>query len=264
MNAREAMRQQLLLRAVVSRGDGLALNGWLHESTSRLQRGLAAYQANFGAAAERALASSFPTVQQLIGEESFAAMARAFVRLHPPARGDLAWLGQSLPAFLADSEALRDEPYLSDVARLEWAVQQAETAADEEGAPQGLDQLADGDPARLTVRLKPGVALVVSPFPIVSIWQAHRSDAADRFAPVQSAFASGHGETALVWREGWRAQVTVLEAADARFTIAALAGHSLAAALDAAGASFTFDSWLATALRARWIAGLFTITPQEP
>jgi hypothetical protein len=58
--------------------------------------------------------------------------------------------------------------------------------------------------------------------------------------------------------------VSALEATEALFTSAALAGHSLAAALDAAGPSFAFDRWLATALRARWIAGLFTITPQEP
>jgi hypothetical protein len=64
MSSREAVRQQLLLRAIVSRGDGLALNGWVRESGARMGRGLAAYQANLGAAAERALAGTFPTVQQ--------------------------------------------------------------------------------------------------------------------------------------------------------------------------------------------------------
>lgn len=264
MNTREAVRQQLLLRAIVSRGDGLALNGWLRESAGRLRRGLATYQANLGAAAERALAGTFPTVQQLMGGESFAAMARAFVRRHPPSRGDLAWLGEALPAFIADSDALRDEPYLADVARLEWAVQQAEAATDHDGPPQGLERLADSSASQLTLRFRPGVALLDSPYPIASIWLAHRSDEADRFATVRDAFANGRGETALVWREGWRARVCLLEAPDATFARATLAGSDLATALGVAGSHFAFDTWLMRALRERWIAGIDTTTTLEP
>lgn len=264
MNTREAVRQQLLLRAIVSRGDGLALNGWLNESAGRLQRGLAAYQANLGAAAERALASTFPTMRQLMGDESFAAMARAFVRTHPPSRGDLAWLGEALPSFIADSEALRSEPYLADVARLEWAVQQADAAADHDEPPRGLERLADSDPSQLTLRFRPGVALLVSPYPVASIWLAHRSDADDRFSAVREAFASGRGETALVWREGWRARTCALEAPDAGFTQAAFEGRDLAAALGTAGPHFAFDAWLARALRERWIVGIDTTTSLEP
>lgn len=256
MNSREATRQQLLLRAIASRGDGLALNGWVRESGARMGRGLAAYQANLGAAAERALAGTFPTVQQLLGDGSFAAMARHFVRRRPPVRGDLACFGEDLPAFLAASQTLRDEPYLADVARLEWAVQQAELAADDDREPEGLEHLASADPSRLRLYFRPGVTLVASLHPIASIWLAHRSDAPDRFAPVREAFASGRGEAALVRREGWRARVQRLDAADARFTQAALAGHDLATALDATGPEFAFDAWLVRAVRERWVAGI--------
>lgn len=256
MNTREATRQQLLLRAIVSRGDGLALNGWVRESGARMGRGLAAYQANLGAAAERALAGSFPTVQQLLGEESFATMARDFVRRRRPARGDLAWLGESLPAFIADTEGLRSEPYLADVARLEWAVQRAEAAADDDGPLCGLEQLAAHEPSRLALRFRAGTGMVASPWPVAGIWLAHRSDASDRFDGLREAFAAGRGETALVWRRGWRAQVCALDASDVPFTRAAFEGRDLAAALDAAGSSFAFDAWLACALREGWIAGI--------
>jgi hypothetical protein len=263
MNAREATRQRLLLRAIVSRGDGLALNGWVRESGARMGRGLAAYQANLGAAAERALAGTFPTVRQLMGDESFAAMARDFVRRCPPARGDLAWLGESLPAFIADAEALRSEPYLADVARLEWAVQRAESAADDDGPVRGLERLAGHEPSQLAVRFRAGADLLASPWPVARIWLAHRSDASNRFDGPRAAFAAGRGDTALVWRRGWRAQVAALDAADARFTLAAFEGRDLAAALDAAGSLFAFDAWLARALREGWIAGFDLLTPSS-
>lgn len=254
---REALRQHLLLRAIVSGDDGLALQGWVGEAPSRMRRGLRAYQANRSSAAKRALEASFPTLMQLIGKESFAALARAYVRAHPPARGDLAWLGEALPAFVAASESLRDEPYLADVARLEWAVQQAECAADgNDASPEGMELLADTDPARLRMAFRPGTAVVASKHPIASIWLAHRSDAVDRFALVRAAFAAGRGECALVWRDGWRAQVAEIGAAEARFAQAALDGRSLAEALDAAGPEIDFEALLVRALRERWLASI--------
>lgn len=257
---REALRQQMLLRAILARGEGLTMQGWVREAAPRAQRGLQAYRANLGAAAERALASAFPTVQQLMGDGSFAAMARVFVRTHPPARGDLAWLGEPLPGFIAASESLSDEPYLADVARLDWAVQRAESAADyDDASPDGLERLADIDPAQLAMQLRPGLAVVESVHPIVSIWLAHHGHDgrdADRFAPVRGAFAAGRGECAVVWRDGWRARVAALAGADARFTRAVLAADNLAAALDAAGPDFAFEPWLVRALRDRWLAGI--------
>ncbi|HEY6510393.1 MAG TPA: putative DNA-binding domain-containing protein, partial [Burkholderiaceae bacterium] len=68
---REAMRQRQLLRALWQRGDDSALTPWLSEAGARAAQGLDAYRGNAAAIAERALASVFPTVQQLLGEESF-------------------------------------------------------------------------------------------------------------------------------------------------------------------------------------------------
>lgn len=258
---REALRQQTLLRAIAAHRDEPALQGWMRQAGPRVRRGLQAYQANLGAAAERALASSFPTVQQLVGAESFGVMARAYVRANPPACGDLARLGEHLPAFIAASESLRDEPYLADVARLDWAVQRAEGAADDDAPADGLERLADTDPARLRMRLRPGTAVVRSPHPVASIWRAHRSSGDDRYAPVRAAFAAGRGECALVWRSGWRACVAVLAAPDARVLLAALDGASLAAAVAAAGPEFSFEALLVRALREGWLAA---IHPMEP
>jgi hypothetical protein len=251
---KEALRQQMLLRALFGDARPGVVGGWLRERPERVVRGLQAYRANAGALAEKVMAAAFPTVRLLIGEDAAAGLARAFWRADPPQRGDMAQWGAGLPAFIAADPQLASEPYLADVARLDWAVHCAEMAADA-ASPTGLERLADGDPAILQVALAPGTALLSSAHPIVSIWQAHRpapddglgaESGPDRFAPVRAAFVAGLGEHALVVRGAgeWRASVLGLPAPDAAFTAAVLAGRSLADALDEAGACFSFEPWL--------------------
>lgn len=249
---REALRQQTLLRALWHDARSAVVGGWLRDGP-KLARGLAAYQANAGALAERALGAAYPTVAQLVGDESFGALARAFWHAEPPQRGDIGEWGAGLAAFVAADAQLAGEPYLADVARIDWAVHAAERAADAT-PPRGLEALADGGPRVL--RLQPGTTLVSSAHPVATIWLAHRSTAADRFAPVRAAFAEGRAEHALVQRRGWRAEVRAVGAAEAGFTAALLRGDTLGAALDAAGPAFDFETWLVAALQAGAVAGL--------
>jgi hypothetical protein len=251
---KEALRQQMLLRALWRDARPGVVAGWLRDG-SRFERGLQAYQANGGALAERALGAAYPTVAELLGAESFALLARHHWRTQPPTRGDIAEWGAALPAFMADQEQLASEAYLPDVARLEWAVHQAERAADAQ-PPVDLMLLAQGDPERLRLTLQPGCAVIDSAYPVVSIWQAHRSTAPDRFVPVREALAEGRGESALVRRDGWKAQVLQLPAPEARFTAALLAQRPLSQALAEAGESFEFEPWLRAALQGHRIAGV--------
>jgi Putative DNA-binding domain len=251
---REALRQQMLIRALWR--DDAALQGWTRGPSSH---GLAAYRSNAGALAERALGSAYPTLAALIGAESFAALARHFWHAQPPVRGDVGEWGEALPAFIADSEQLASEQYLADSARLDWAVHVATRAADASAAwPPALDALATTEPTQLRLQLSPGAAVVESRWPIVTIWQAHHGD--EPFDNVRAAFAAERAETALVWRDdGFAIHVEATDSrADAAFTAASIDGRSLAAALDAAGTTFSFERWLERALRSRWLVSLLT------
>jgi hypothetical protein len=252
---KEARRQQMLLRALWRDARPAVVGGWLRDG-ARFERGLEAYRANAFALAERALGAAFPTVQQLLGEESFGALARAFWHARPPERGDVGEWGEGLADFIDADGQLADTPYVADVARLEWALHAVERAADVDAAPSGVEKLADGDPAALRLLLRPGCALVVSRHPIVTILRAHRSAAADRFAPVRTAFAEGRAENAFVARRGWQADVSAIGDAEARFARALLAGDTLAVALDAGGAGFAFEPWLIGALQSGAIVGV--------
>ena len=255
---KEALRQRMLLRALWRDARPGVLAGWTRDG-ERFGRGLQAYRANAGALAERALAAAFPTLQQLLGDESFAALARHFWLAAPPAHGDIATWGEGLADFVGRAPTLASEPYLADVARLEWAVHLAASAADDNAPAPGLERLASGDPGPLCLRARAGTALLIGAHPAVTIWRAHRQPAGqhpDRFEPVREALAQGRAEAALVWRAGWQVQVAALEPAEARFTQALLAGQALATAWQAAAAlgAFDFEGWLLAQLQRGWIA----------
>lgn len=251
---KEALRQQLLLSAVLGDAPPGAVADWMGDGL-RAAAGLQAYRANAAATAARALAAVYPTIQALISEDSFAALARDFWRHHPPVAGDLGLWGDELPRFMADAASLASEPYLADVARLEWAVHVAERAADVRPAI-GLQALADEDAGACLLRLAPGTAFVASVHPIVTLWQAHRSQEPARYEPVRAAFAAQRAETALVSRRGWRAEVRALAPEEARFIQALLGGWTLGAALDAAGPAFDFQAWLIAALQQPLLAAV--------
>ncbi len=258
----EAHRQQALLEALFGAGGDNAMPA-LRDTPSRAERGMQAYRANGGACAERALAAAYPTLQQLLGEESFAQLARALWHAQPPVRGDLALFGDRLFAFIAEDEQLAGEPYLADLARLEWALHRAQFAADAPAAAGGFELLGQRDPAQLRLQLRPGIALISSRHPIVSIWQAHqvpeggeRTQALRSVALAREAMQAAPAEHALVFRRGWQAAVTSLAADDARFTQGAFDGLTLAVLLDAAGGDFDFERWLLSALREGWLTGV--------
>ena len=68
-----------------------------------------------------ALGETFAVVRQLVGAEFFAAMARCYVADQPPRSPVLAEYGESFAVWLAGFEPVRTVPYLTDMARLEFA-----------------------------------------------------------------------------------------------------------------------------------------------
>ena len=259
---REALRQQMLLRALLGDARPGVVEGWLRDKPAHKRRGLQAYRANAGALAERALATAYPTVQQLLGDESFAALARALWQAHPPLHGDVATWGGDLPGFIAAADQLAPEPYLPDVARLDWAVHQADQAADDEAPPDGLSLLAGPDGPALGLRLRAGHAVLASAHPVHALWHAHRDHGPDRFAPVRQAFAEGRAEAVRVRRDGMRSVVDGIDAGTAAFEARLLQGQALGAALDGADDGFAFEPWLVATLQRNGLAAV--LAPPGP
>jgi hypothetical protein len=215
-------------------------------------RGLQTYQANASASALRSLQTAYPVIAQLIGDETFALLARDFWALHPPTRGDLAQWGGDLPVFIASIAALQTEPYLSDVAKIEWAMHTAATAPDKGVDLSTFSLLAAQEPDTMTLQLAPGTALIHSEFPIASILTAHLYNSPS-FEEVGQRLRKKLPEISLVWRQGLRPKVALCTASDAAFVGQLLAGKSLLAALEVATAEesdkFDFSAWLPIAVQ---------------
>ena len=221
-------------------------------------RGLQVYQANRAVLAERTLASTYPVVAQLIGVESFEPLARHFWQQHPPQRGDMGQWGAQLPEFLAAAPQLADEPFLADVARMEWALHRAASAPDavlDAASFALLSSVDDTQPVGLA--LHPGTALLASAYPVVSIINAHLTGQPS-LEDAAAMLRQGKGEHALVWRQGFRPRVRALGEAEFRLVAALETGLSLDVALNHASniePAFDFNTWLAQAVQTGLVTG---------
>ena len=254
-----AKQQSLLLQFVLgtTSNDGalkLELNAPL------ASRGLQAYRANGQALAERALCAAYPVVAQMIGSESFAPLARYFWHQYPPQRGDVAQWGGELADFLDAAPQLVDAPYFGDVARVEWALHCAANAAD--AAPNHASFALLSETTDTSLALSPGLFVLASAYPIVSLITAHPSGhpgLADAFDKLQSGVA----EHAVVWRQGHKPCLRASSASEHALLQALQSHQSLDQALSRVSQTadidatdpFDFSDWLTQAVQQGLVTG---------
>lgn len=244
MSTSLAQEQSLLLQALFSDSQNQDLRASLYPH--QLSRGLQAYQANGLALAKRALTATYPVIAQLIGEESFGPLAHHFWRQYPPARGDMAEWGRELADFLEAAPQLAGEPFLGGVARIEWALHRAGVALDAVPDLPSFALLSESSTATLV--LSPGVVVLQSRYPVVSLVNAHITGE-PTLAQAAALLQSGVAEHALVWRQGYKPRVRTSSAAEYALVQALQAGLTLEKALDAAfdtasAEAFDFNHWL--------------------
>jgi hypothetical protein len=206
---------------------------------------IAVYRNNVLGNYRKVLAATFPVVRRLVGGAFFDTAAEHFVRGHPSTRGDVNRYGGDFAVFLATYPPARELVYLADVARLEWAIDQANIAAD--AAPLDVTTLASVAPdalANLHFVLHPAARLIASPFPILRIWQVNQ---ADRGGDERVDLAEGRN-TLLVSRSAQGIGIDRIEPGDHALLAALAANATLGVAAERAGAADAeFD--LAAALR---------------
>ena len=199
---------------------------------------------NMKASLGAALAARFPVVLRLVGVEFFRAMAVVFVERHPPRSPVLAAYGAGFADFLDGFEPVADLPYLADVARLEWARHLAWHAAD---APAiSIEELTTVAPNRLDsvrLRLHPAATVVVSIWPVISIWTTNILD--EEIKPIGP---DQTGESALVTRPGLEIFVNALPPCTGLLFEALSAGIALGEAVAQAERAAGFDTAAALSL----------------
>ncbi len=220
---------------------------------------IAVYQRNRWALAERALAISYPTVQQLLGE-GFTVLARKFLLAVPNTQADWGAWGESLPNFINTTPLANSLVYLSDCAALDWNIhlaQRATSAADF----ANLALLQEAPLHTIQLQLNDTVKLISSRFPLYAIWKMHQdTDNTDYWTALANQGLAAEGaatEYLMVFRTHWRATVLPISASEYSFMQQLLNNSSLELALNlVADADFNFTQWLLNAAKHQWIAAL--------
>ena len=206
------------------------------------------YRNNVASSLTRALEAAFPTVRKLVGDEFFGAMAGVFLRAHPPRSRMMMLYGDALPGWLEIFPPVAQLGYLPDIARLDQAMRESYHAADSKPLPQAeFQRVLGGDIAGLRLRLAPSVRLVMSRWPVLSIWMAN----AEGGPPARPG-----AEDALILRPEFDPRPHCLPPGGGAFVQGLLQGLPLGQCLDLAGPALDLPAVLSVLVAGRAIVGV--------
>ena len=195
-----------------------------------------------------ALGATYPVVKALVGAAFFDAAVDALVAVHASTSADLNVYGDRLARFLEGYVHAAPLPYLPDVARLEWAIDEVHRAADVGVSPEDVlgafARVPSDTLGALHLRLAPACRLVASRFPILAIWRSNQRDyAGDRRVDLDDG-----GVRVLVRRDAAAIPLERLNEGDYAFLSSLASAVALGHAVErATSADPTFD--LAASLR---------------
>lgn len=247
------LAQSHLMRAIYGQTEGLEFNA----------KGLAVYQRNLAANAKRALAISFPTIHQLVGDDCFTLLASDFLFDNPLNGGDWGEWGEEFAEWMTDNYQLNDYPYLGDCAQLDWLTHQSERAPDTAINTRSLALLEQTDAYKIKLRFPERTTVMASAYPIVDIWNAHQSAGVNSpeqeplLAKAAESIAEHKPQAALVWRPEWKVAVSDTTPSNYLWLQSCLQGNSIGDALDAVShTDFSFETWLPQALQSGLVHGV--------
>src|SRR5262245_13051283 len=174
-------------------------------------RRLRVYQNNTRASLTSTLLTVFPITARLVDERFFRYAASEFIRFHPPSEPRLVRYGAEFPNFLRTFEGLAEVQFVSETARLEWAIAEVLDAASLPAVPLAtLDGVGEATPELV---LQPSLRFVISYWPVLSIWSAHQEG-----GDVDSLLAAGRRpERVALWRAGDNVRFSLLNSAQFSF-----------------------------------------------
>jgi len=218
---------------------GFAITGPAASSDPAFIERMDVYRRAMRANYHRALAATYPAVRRLVGPGVFGAAVDAYVREYPSTSGDLNDFGDDLGTFLAAYPAAAHLAYVPDIARLEWAIDEANRAADADVLPDAVLAALAAVPGdrlpRVTLQLAPSCRLIASAFPIYTIWQKAGSETTspdDR--GIVSDLDCAEGDRLIVRRDAGGIGVEHLAAGEFAWLDALAAGATLGTSIDAA------------------------------
>lgn len=225
-------------------------------------RGIQAYRRNLRAKAYRALATTYRTVDLLLGSRPMAVLARLFLEEKGRTEFDWGAWGSDFPIWLASQPVCERHPYLPDIAQLDLAVHICDRAANSQINFESMQLLDTEDSYTTCFSFSPGASLIQSDFPIVDIYSAHRKSATNPdLASSRYKLRMGIGQTALIWRKNWQTHVIEPQRNELVWLRLLKNSGSIGTTLDSASdQTEALDVFLTRAIRDQLVCGLATCT----
>ncbi|MGE0734010.1 MAG: putative DNA-binding domain-containing protein [Alphaproteobacteria bacterium] len=132
---------------------------------------LGIYRNHFLHSLSDALNATFATVRGAVGSDFSGQLAREFVRTRPPVAPCLFEYGAEFADFLAHHPQCRSLPYLPDVARLDWAINESYHAADARALDAARLLVLDADAAGSVLWPHPATRTLRAEYPVHEIWR---------------------------------------------------------------------------------------------
>ncbi|MFY0618041.1 putative DNA-binding domain-containing protein [Shimia sp.] len=172
MTVTHSIFREAVLNGALARPEGLS------DATGQpAGRRFDVYRNNVAVSLTEALATGFPAIAKLLGDENFRSVAGVFLRQSPPSSPLMMHYGAEFPTFLQDFEPLAHLGYLADVARLEMALRRAYHAADcAPVSPEALAAIPPENLADITFQFAPAVSVQRSAWPVHAIWAFNMQD----------------------------------------------------------------------------------------
>ena len=232
---------------------------------------LRVYRNGFIRACIEALRANYPSVERLVGEERFPALARPYVETHPPCAASLVEYGEAFPRYIDDTRRIHGLDCLASFAALDRAWTEVHISEDdpvEDASSDGTSRDAswcshrDGRPAaqiraasdaalpqatepaaevpddaealmNLCGRLSPRVRLVSLDDRVLEAWSQLRHRGLEQRTEIPRTL-----QRVLIWRSGSEMLYRDLTLPEHAFISGVAAGQSLG---EAAGAAFDVD-----------------------
>jgi hypothetical protein len=203
-----------------------------------------------------ALLATYPLIEKLTGEDFTTGLLRSYVLKNPPQEACLARYGAGLDAFINTFTPAQGLPYLPDVARLEWATNEAYYADDDKAlTPQDLQNLPVENMSDLHLQPRASVRLLESRWPLTAIrdFCLNHCEDSDASLDLQQG-----GCRLMVYRSGLSVEVVSLEPAAYDFLQFLSGQKTLGEALENTLKSFPtfeFQQFLQSHLRLETLRG---------
>ena len=161
---------------------------------------LRVYRNGFMRACVEALRAGYPSVEQLVGEERFPALARPYVETRPPRVASLVEYGEDFPRFIKGAYDTHRLDHLASFATLDRAWSEVWFAEDADGPKAIVPAGPFGDAEalmHLRGRLAPWARLESLRYRVLHAWIRLRRDKLGQRTEVRRA-----PQHILVWRSG--------------------------------------------------------------